>query len=125
MKILVVDDERDAKLLFERRFRREITLGEMEFVFALSGESALEILDSTGRAGVTLLLADISLPGLSGLDLLKTCKARHTEVKVMMITAYGSVAIRDKALRDGADGFFTKPLDFISLKQKIRSIKQP
>jgi DNA-binding NtrC family response regulator len=123
MKILVVDDERDVKLLFERRFRREINLRELEFTFALSGESALDLLQSPGHAGVSLVLVDISLPGLSGLDLLKTSKVRHPEVKVMMITAYGSVAIRDRAIRDGADGFFTKPLDFISLKQKIRTLK--
>ncbi len=123
MKILVVDDEQDVQVLFEQRFRKEIKAGEMQFVFAFSGENALAYLNQHEHEAV-LILSDINMPGMSGLDLLE--KIKKTYVKpppiVMMITAYGDAENFNMAKNLGADDFLTKPLDFTLLKEKLKTI---
>ena len=121
MKILVVDDEPDMKLLFEQRFRKEIRDGHIDFAFALSGEQAIEYFTHHEHE-VVLILSDINMPGMSGLELLQYIKKKY-EVPppvVMMITAYGDKENYDQAMRLGADDFLTKPLDFNLLKQKLK-----
>jgi CheY-like chemotaxis protein len=123
MKILVVDDEKDVQPLFEQRYRKEIRKGEMEFVFAYSGEEALECMEKYEHEAV-LILSDINMPGMSGLDLLEHIKQKHhvPPPVVMMITAYGDAENYKKAMELGADDFITKPVDFIALKEKIKTI---
>lgn len=121
MKVLVVDDERDVQVLFEQRFRKEIRNGEIEFVFAFSGEEALEFL-SVKKHEAVLILSDINIPGMSGLELLRHIKDkfRQPPPMVMMITAYGDKNNHDSAMELGADDFITKPIDFGNLKEKIK-----
>ncbi len=121
MKILVVDDEHDVKILFEQRFRKEIRENIVEFVFAFSGEEALSYLNIHKHEAV-LILSDINMPGMSGLELLEHIKQKYHEPPpvVMMITAYGDAENYNTAKRLGADDFLTKPVDFISLKQKLK-----
>ena len=76
MKILVVDDEKDVQVLFEQRFRKEIKNGEMDFVFAFSGEEALEFIQANEHEAV-LILSDINMPGMSGLELLRHIKEKY------------------------------------------------
>ena len=123
MKILVVDDEQDVQLLFQQRFRREIKKGEMDFVFAFSGEEAMDYLNENQHEAV-LILSDINMPGMSGLELLENIKTNHPKPPpvVMMITAYGDDANYKKAMDLGADDFITKPIDFNSLKDKIKNL---
>ena len=123
MKILVVDDEKDVQVLFEQRFRKEIKNGDMEFAFAYSGEEALQYLNSLSHEAV-LILSDINMPGMSGLELLKHIKQKHHEPPpvVMMITAYGDAENYNTAMRLGADDFLTKPLEFSLLKEKLKAI---
>lgn len=123
MKILVVDDEQDVKVLFEQRFRREIRDHEMEFAFAFSGEEALEYLKQQHQEAV-LILSDINMPGMSGLELLRHIKEQYQEPPpvVMMITAYGDAENYNMAMSLGADDFLTKPVDFTALKDKLKSI---
>lgn len=123
MKILVVDDEKDVQILFEQRFRREIKNGEMEFVFAYSGEEALKYLTQHAHEAV-LILSDINMPGMTGLELLKQIKEKHHEPPpvVMMITAYGDAENYNSAMKLGADDFLTKPLEFTLLKEKLKAI---
>jgi len=123
MKILVVDDEQDVKILFEQRFRKEIKEKEMEFVFAFSGEDALVYLNQHEHEAV-LILSDINMPGTSGLQLLEQIKQRYHKPPpmVMMITAYGDKENYDTAIELGADDFLTKPVDFASLKEKLKTI---
>lgn len=123
MKILVVDDEKDIQSLFEQRFRREIRKGEVEFVFAYSGEEALICLANYQHEAV-LILSDINMPGMSGLELLRNIKERHhvPPPVVMMITAYGDSDNYKRAMELGADDFLTKPVDFTILKDKINTI---
>lgn len=124
MKILVVDDEQDVKVLFEQRFRKEIREGEMEFVFAFSGEEALVYLNQHQHEAV-LILSDINMPGMSGLELLGHIKQKYHKPPpvVMMITAYGDKENYDTAMNLGADDFLTKPVDFIALKEKLKVIQ--
>jgi CheY-like chemotaxis protein len=122
MKVLVVDDETDMKTLFEQRFRKEIKSGEMDFVFASSGNEALDYLNRQNHEFV-LILSDINMPGMTGLDLLEKIKLKYQAPppKVMMITAYGDEYNYNQAMRLGADDFLTKPLDFTALKQKLKT----
>ena len=117
MKILVVDDERDMRTLFEQRFRKEIRDGKTEFVFAISGEEALTYLHQHDHEAV-LILSDINMPGMTGLQLLEKIKLEHKTPPpvVMMITAYGDEENYNRAMQLGADDFLTKPLDFIFIK---------
>jgi len=119
-KILVVDDEKDVRLLFLQRFRKEIRKGELDFEFAFSGEEALDVLDKMGHETV-LILSDINMPGMSGLELLKTIKKDYKEPPpvVMMVTAYGDEENYNTAKELGADDFLTKPVDFKMLKEKL------
>lgn len=121
-KILVVDDERDIKTLFEQRFRKEIKNGELDFFFAFSGEEALSYMKDHDREAV-LILSDINMPGMSGLELLKHIKEKYEKPPpiVMMITAYGDNENYTQAMQLGADDFLTKPVDFISLKEKLKA----
>ena len=123
MKILVVDDETDVKTLFEQRFRREIKNGEVNFVFAFSGEEALTYLN-TNKHEAVLILSDINMPGMSGLELLKRIKQKYNAPPplVMMITAYGDAENRKSAEDLGADDFLSKPLDFTDLKDRLKNI---
>ncbi|MCA6462952.1 MAG: response regulator [Chitinophagaceae bacterium] len=123
MKILVVDDEKDVQVLFEQRFRREIREGIFNFVFAFSGEEALQYLNDLNHEAV-LILSDINMPGMTGLELLKRIKEKEYTPPplVMMITAYGDAENYNQAKSLGADDFLTKPVDFSLLKEKLKSI---
>ena len=123
MKILVVDDERDIQTLFEQRFRKEIKTHEIDFVFAFSGEEALIYLNGHDHEAV-LILSDINMPGMSGLELLRQIKTRYLAPPpfVMMITAYGDAENFNTAQELGADGFLTKPVDFVLLKEKFKTL---
>ena len=120
MKILVVDDETDVRFLFEQRFRKEIRNHELDFDFTYSGEDALICLNLHAREAV-LILSDINMPGMSGLELLKQIKLKYEKPPpfVMMITAYGDDENYKQAIQFGADDFLTKPVDFNLLKGKL------
>lgn len=121
MKILVVDDEHDIQVLFEQRFRKEIKAGTITFVFAFSGEEALEYLNKWEHEAV-LILSDINMPGMSGLQLLENVKKKYLKPPpvVMMVTAYGDAENHRIAKELGADDFLTKPVDFAILKEKLK-----
>lgn len=124
MKILVVDDEADVEPLFLQRFRKEIKNHEIEFSFAQSGEEALQYLEEK-HSEVVLILSDINMPGMSGIELLG--HIRHDfnmppPPVVMMITAYGDEENYKQAMDNGANDFLTKPLDFNLLKEKLKNI---
>jgi len=119
MKIMVVDDEQDMKLLFEQRFRKEIKSGQIAFLFAFSGEEARDYLKSNGTENVNKILSDINMPGMNGLELLKWIKENYPELKVAMITAYGDQNNYNQAIEYGCDDYMTKPIDFDQLKEKV------
>jgi CheY-like chemotaxis protein len=119
LRLMVVDDERDVKMLFEQRFRRELKAGTVAFLFAYSGEEALTMLRHHETADVVLILSDINMPGMTGLELLKHIKAEMPDRQVIMVTAYGDENTRRTAADFGADGFIAKPINFDDLKKRI------
>mgnify|MGYP000494056173 CR=1 FL=1 len=123
MKILVVDDELDMRILFEQKFKKEIAEHSIAFAFATSGEEALTYLDKHEHEAV-LILSDINMPGMTGLQLLDIIKHQFSAPipVVMMITAFGDPENYNEAIKLGADDFLTKPLDFSLLKQKLKTI---
>ena len=122
MKILVVDDEKDVEILFRQKFRKEIKSRSLELVFAFSGQEALDILEKSKPPEVMYILSDINMPGMTGLELLDKVKARFPQIKISMISAYGDAENYNKAIDSGAKEFFTKPIDFNSLKAEINSL---
>ena len=122
LKILVVDDERDVELLFRQRFRREVRKGEIDLLFAFSGEEALDVMESQGKADIVLVLSDINMPGMTGLELLKRIKSEPPPVPVCMMTAYENENYKAEAARNSCDGYLTKPVDFNALKERIRDL---
>lgn len=119
MKIMVVDDEEDVQLLFRQKFRKEIKKGQIEFQFAFSAKEALEYLDGQPENCVILILSDINMPGMNGLELLKIIKEKFPNLKVFMITAYGDEENYKVAMEYGADDYLHKPVEFDNLKDKI------
>jgi CheY-like chemotaxis protein len=113
---LVVDDEPDIEPLFSTQFRREIRSGKLELHFAFDGNQALEFLDNAEH-DVILILSDINMPGMSGLELLRRIRERPSDLPVYLFTAYGMR--EDEALAAGASGFLGKPLDFGRLRQAL------
>jgi CheY-like chemotaxis protein len=119
MKIMVVDDEQDVQFLFEQRFRREIKQNQIKLYFTLSAEQALEQLQSNQSKCVSLILADINMPGMNGLELLRIIKESYPNLKVFIITAYDDENNYSTAKTYGADDYITKPIEFNKLKEKI------
>jgi len=119
MIVLVVDDELDIEMLFQQKFRREIKEGKFALRFAHSGEEALKFMESNGAAELVLILSDINMPGMTGMELLKKIKNKNAKQKVFLVTAYGNEHVQQEALATGADGFVNKPIDFDELKKKM------
>lgn len=122
-RILVVDDEPDMEALFRQNFRREIRKGVYRFDFALSGEAALEVLEGQTPPKVVLVLSDINMPGMSGIELLGEVRGTWPDVEVFMITAYGDAGTEAKARELGAAGFLAKPVDFERLKRDLGAVR--
>jgi len=122
VSILVVDDEPDVALLFRQRFRREVRDGTYVMHFANSGEMALEQLDGGIEPTLIVILSDINMPGMDGLQLLGEIKKLFPDMPVMMVTAYGDDERRQRATALGAAEFITKPVDFDALKAQLRQL---
>lgn len=118
-RVLLVDDEIDAIDLFRQSFRREIRRGELEIRFTTSGDKALELLAGSETAERFLVLSDINMPGMTGLELLREVKKRWPGLVVIMVSAYGDAENRRRAIDYGASDFVTKPVDFGYLRQTL------
>ena len=119
--ILVVDDEPDVETLFRQQFRREIRAGRFTMEFAQSAAAALNRIAEDETTSLILILSDINMPGMSGLELLPKAKEVRPEVPVIMITAYGDAETKRRALESGADALLTKPIDFVLLRGEIET----
>jgi len=117
--ILVVDDEPDVELLFRQHFRRDLKSGRFTMEFAPSAPQALVRAVEIREPSLILILSDINMPGMSGLEMLPKVRAERPDVPVIMITAYGDAETRRKAIEHGAVGLLTKPIDFALLRQEI------
>jgi CheY-like chemotaxis protein len=117
--ILVVDDEPDVEMLFRQHFRRDLREGRFTMEFARSGDLALQRIADAAGVSLILILSDINMPGMSGLELLPKAKAVRPDVPIIMITAYGDADTIRKALEGGAEALLTKPIDFGALRSEI------
>ena len=117
--VLVVDDEPDVEALFRQQFRRDLRSQRFMMDFANSASDALKRIGSTIEQSLILILSDINMPGMSGLDMLPKVRAERPDVPVIMITAYGDAETRRKAIERGAVGLLTKPIDFALLRGEI------
>ena len=117
--VLVVDDEPDVEALFRQQFRRDLRAQRFAMDFAISATDALARIASTIEQSLILILSDINMPGMSGLEMLPRVKALRPEVPVIMITAYGDPETKRKVIEGGAEGLLTKPIDFGLLRQEI------
>jgi CheY-like chemotaxis protein len=117
--ILVVDDEPDVADLFRQQFRRELRAARFAMEFAQSAPEALARVGAAHDASLILILSDVNMPGMSGLELLPRARQARPDVPVIMITAYGDADTRRKAIEAGAAGLFTKPIDFPELRGEI------
>jgi len=117
--VLVVDDEPDVEELFRQQFRRELRAQRFVMDFANSAPQALSRVASYTGPSLILILSDINMPGMTGLEMLPKVKALRPDVPVIMITAYGDADTKRKALEGGAIGLLTKPIDFGLLRQEI------
>ncbi len=117
--VLVVDDEPDVEALFRQQFRRDLRSQRFLMDFASSAPDALARIGETVDHSLILILSDINMPGMTGLEMLPKVKQMRPEVPVIMITAYGDPDTRRKALENGASGLLTKPIDFSLLREEI------
>jgi len=122
MKVLIVDDERDVETLFRQEFRKEVRNHNLDLTFAFSGQEALDILQNEDPPKVVYVFSDINMPGMTGLELLDKIKAQFPGITVSMISAYGDSENYNKAIQSGAKEFFTKPIDFESLRSEIKQL---
>ena len=119
--VLVVDDEPDVEVLFRQQFRRELRNGRFTMEFAQSAAAALRRIADVETATLILILSDINMPGMSGLELLPRARAARPDVPIIMITAYGDAETKRKALEGGADALLPKPIDFVLLRNEIET----
>ena len=117
--ILVVDDEPDVESMFRQHFRRDLRSGRFIMEFALSAAAALERVKAITDPSLILILSDINMPGMTGLEMLPKVKVLRPGIPVIMITAYGDAETKRKAIEGGAEGLLTKPIDFLLLKEEI------
>jgi len=107
--ILVVDDETDMEELFRQQFRRDLRSGRFEMEFASSAPQALEVVQRSGERDIILLLSDINMPGMSGLEMLLKVKAVRPDLPVIMITSRIAQKHRDHAAQLGVEHYLGKP----------------
>ena len=119
--VLVVDDEPDVEVLFRQQFRRELRAGRFTMEFASSAPAALKRITDAEAISLILILSDINMPGMSGLELLPKARAARPDVPIIMITAYGDAETKRKALEGGAEALLTKPIDFVLLRNEIET----
>src|SRR5580765_3702791 len=125
-KILAVDDEVDFELLIRQRFRRQIRAEEFTFRFAHHGEEALAVLAEEPDIG--LMLLDINMPVMDGLTLLAELRERQSDVRAIIVSAYGDMTNLRIAMNRGAFDFVTKPVNFedleLTMQKTIRYVDQ-
>jgi CheY-like chemotaxis protein len=119
--VLVVDDEPDVEVLFRQHFRRDLRAGRFIMEFAQSGPAALKRITDAEAAPLILILSDINMPGMSGLELLPKARVARPDVPIIMITAYGDAETKRKAFEGGAEALLTKPIDFALLRNEIET----
>ena len=118
--VLVVDDEPDVEALFRQQFRRDLRAQRFVMDFAISAADALTRIADPIEQTLILILSDINMPGMTGLEMLPKVREMRPDVPIIMITAYGDPETKRKAIEGGATGLLTKPIDFTLLRSGDR-----
>jgi YesN/AraC family two-component response regulator len=92
-------------------------------MFAFSGKEALELMSHLDPMDVVLLLSDINMPEMNGFELIALAKERFPYLKIWMVSAYGDQNNMNKAYQIGVDEFFTKPIDFEMMRNKLFNVE--
>ncbi|MGB3508829.1 MAG: response regulator [Microcoleaceae cyanobacterium] len=122
-RIMVVDNEPDTQYLFSKKFKKEIKAGQIEFVFAVSAKEALSYLELSKNQIINLVISDINLPVINGLELLKIIKEKYPSINVCMLTAHGYDHNYKLAKEYGADDYLIKPINFAEIKAKFLNLE--
>ncbi|WP_293134930.1 response regulator [Okeania sp. SIO3I5] len=122
-RIMIVDDEPDTQYLFSRKFKKQLKEGQIEFVFAMSANEALSYLESQENLFIDLVICDINLPEMNGLELLKKIKEKDPNINVFILTAHGYDENYKLAKESGASEYLVKPIDFAQLKEKLFNLE--
>ncbi|MEM1172893.1 MAG: response regulator [Cyanobacteria bacterium P01_H01_bin.35] len=122
-RIMIVDDESDTQYLFSRKFKKELKVGQIEFIFAISAEKALSYLECQENQAIDLVISDLNLPNMKGLELLKKIKEKYPNIDVFILTAHGYDENYKLAKESGASEYLVKPIDFAKLKEKFLNLE--
>lgn len=112
-KILIVDDQYGIRILLHE----VLSLDGYETLMAEDGKEALRLFE---QHQPDLIILDMKMPGLNGLDILRAIRKRSSDVQVFMMTAYGELDMIKEATRLGVTQYFTKPFDIEQLRQSVR-----
>ncbi len=116
-RVLVVDDERDFLDLFVNRFRKRN-------LDVWSVESGIEALEFLAQKEVDVVVLDVKMPGMDGLETLKEIKKRHRHIEVIMLTGHGSVESGLKGMENGAYDYIMKPFQIDDLLVRINKARE-
>jgi len=115
-KVLIVDDEEDMLWMLQRNLDNGIP--NIETITAQSGSEALGVLSENE---ISLVITDINMPGMSGLELLTEVSGKYPDTKVIIMTAYPSNAFENKAKKEGAIQFVEKPFDINDMRKIVEN----
>lgn len=115
--LIAVDDEPDLQFVFEHFFEDVIKSGELELFYLGSAHDCLEKLESL--QGEIIVLTDISMPELSGIDLVRICCEKYPGVKLFLVSAYDQQNYQDDMEKWNARGYISKPVDFDKLRDLV------
>jgi CheY-like chemotaxis protein len=119
--VLVVDDEPDVEALFRQQFRHDLRAQRFIMDFAVSAPDALTRIAGLIEQTLILILSDINMPGMTGLEMLPKVREMRPGVPIIMIAAYGDAETKRKAIEGGATGLLTNPIDFTLLREEIET----
>jgi len=124
VSILIVDDEPDIADLFRQRFRRETRAGTYVLHFATSGEEALDRLTGEIKPQLIVILSDINMPGMDGLEFLRAIRgdAATKDTAFILLTGRADKELVQRAAQFGANNYLVKPFTVATLKQKLEQV---
>src|SRR5687767_1249665 len=117
-RILIVDDDHGQRSLLETFLRAQ----GYETQSAASGEAALQLLREQNFA---MLISDVRMPGMSGIETLRRVRQKHLDLPVLLVTAFADIRSAVTAMRDGAVNYLAKPIDLDELMASVRLALQP
>src|SRR5438876_1503212 len=113
-RLLIVDDDAGQRSLLDSFLKSQ----GFDTVPVASGENALEVLR---RGGISMMISDVRMPGMSGLETLRQARQEHSVLPVLLVTAYADIREAVGAMRDGAVNYLSKP---IGLDELLASVRQ-